>query len=132
MDKPYPTPSECIDTTPPALWDTLWQTDPKGMLEMPADMVAHDGGKVPMWRNHWFKFQHPDDKFKKLPKKVEQKYWSLFPQGHTEKTAMYEKRQDKKTDWDDQKHGYWNVGGRLQYRSADGKVHLEVHGTDRW
>ena len=130
MDNPYPTPSECVDTTPPALWNALWQANPNGMIEMPAEMVAGDGGRVPMWKNHWFKFYHKSDKFKKLPKNVEKKYWSLFPQGHAEKTK-YEERPDKK-GWDDQKHGYWNVGGKLQYRSADGKVHINMDGADQW
>ena len=125
---PYPTPSECVDGTPPIMWDTLWQAGPKGTIEMPAEMVAGNGGKVPMWRNHWFKFDK-SEKFKKLPKNVERKYWSLFPKGHAEQTKYVEK---PRTEWDDQKHGYWNVGGCLQYRSADGKVHVNVDGADQW
>ncbi len=125
---PYPVPSECVDITPPLMWDTLWQAGPKGTIELPAEITAGCGPRIPLWKNHWFKL-HKDDKKTHAPPVVARKYWSVFPQGHTEPT-VFEAR--PKSEWDDQKHGYWNVGGRLQYRSADGKVHLGVDGADRW
>jgi len=115
---PRPVPSECIDMTPSSMWDAMWDVNPNGELEMPQE-VRTEGMSIRFWKNHWFKFQK-DLKFSKaFPKKL-----GLWRCRHREDPT-----ERVQHTWDDQKHGYWQVNGRLQYRSPNDTVHLDVSGA---
>jgi hypothetical protein len=116
---PRPVPSECMDTLPPSKWKLAWQLDPKGSMELPSVY----------WNNHWFKFRD-DDKKRVMAKASKKKFKPLFPSGLY---AKYDKKEDSGTNsWDNSKHGYWNIGGRLQYRGPNDTVRNGVDGADKW
>lgn len=138
MPAPRPVPSECVDVTPPEMWETLWELDAAGTMEMPAETMMN-GRRVQFWKNHWFKLaqQTSPEKAatsrptrpKRLPARFWRQYWSRFPQGHKEDPTerVYPERA-----WDDRRHGYWRVDGKLQYRSPDERVHVNMDGADVW
>lgn len=116
---PRPVPSECIDMTPSSMWDAMWDVNPSGELEMPQE-VKTDCGPIRFWKNHWFKFQK-DLKFSRAVHKKLRLWHCKHREDPTERIQQ--------NAWDDRRHGYWQVNGKLQYRSVDGVVHLNVDGA---
>jgi len=140
-----------VDVTPPEMWGTLWELDAAGTTEMPGEVYL-GGRRTQFWKGYWFKFSPgqpqpnlktanaPNTKHnafnrqtrpKRLPARFWQTYWTLFPQGHKEDSTDRVHPASGRA-WDDRKHGYWRVNGRLQYRSPDGKIHTDVDGADKW
>ena len=131
MTDPRPVPSECVDTTPAILWNTLWQLDPNGTLEMPHhEPKTAYGLKIapPFWKGQRF---FDVQKQTKLPPPFWQVYTRMYPHGGHPCDTTPSENYDRQ--WNDREHGYWRgKDGRLQYRSQDGKIHLDVTGTDQW
>lgn len=98
---PIPVPSECIDFTPPELWNTMWKYYPGG-TELPATVpkdVWKGKGFPPAFRKgYWGKFnvralsyrKKSGNKEENLPDVLQPRlhsdfwddYFKLFPNGH--------------------------------------------------
>lgn len=122
QSRPRPVPSLCVDMTPDTLWDSLWEADPKGELGMPRE-YRWNGQTTRFWKC----YQTDEANNKGLPPAVWRAFHSKFPQGLKEDPTprVYD------NDWDDSKHGYWRVNGRLQYRHPSGQIYTDVTGADR-
>ena len=120
MQLPRPVPSSCVDMTPPVLWDCLWKLDPQGELCMPTE-YKHDGKITRFWKGYY-----NDTKNSEPPSAFWRQFHSLYPQGLPEDPTprVYN------NEWDDSKHGYWRVNGRLQFRHPDGTIFTDVTGAD--
>lgn len=110
MAMPRPVPSNCIDTTPPELWDILWAIDPEGTMPMPS-RVYKNGRHIQFWIG-----QDADDSAARadLPQRFWTAYWQRFPSGHPSDPTprVFVDREE----WDPSKDGYYLVGGRLEFR----------------
>lgn len=118
MPIPRPVPAGVIDTTPPALWDILWEIDPEGKMEMPTSVIRR-GRTLQFWKG--YNVQGAED----LPDEFWQVYDRMFPFGHPEDQT----RRIYDRTWEYDKHGYFLCNGRLQFRSPDG-TYLGATGTD--
>ena len=127
MDRPRPVPAGCIDTTPPDMWDTLWQEDPQGTLCMPTEAWGKGRQPVRFWKAHFTSDNHRP----KLPFRFWNVYWGKYPNGHPEDSTP--RRYISKHEWDDTKHGYFHSNGRLIFKHPNGTIFCEgVTGADQF
>ena len=102
MSRPIPVPSECVDLTPPVLWDTYWLLYPSGTQMIPSVVprkvwfdhwkthFPHDRD-IPdppvLWRNYWGRFQDENERdLKNRHSVIHPRFWAEyfrhFPRGH--------------------------------------------------
>lgn len=115
---PRPVPAGCVDTTPAALWEPLWEMDPDGAMQMPTE-ISDRGKRLRFWKG--FGIEGAES----MPRPFWHVYWRRFPEGHPEDAAprIY-------APADESKYGYFMCNGRLQFRHPDGRIFTDVTGTD--
>ena len=119
---PRPVPANCIDTTPPELWEVLWQIDPKGMMAMPA-RTRNRGREIQFWKGMGVEDIACDE----LPREFWTVYWRKFPAGHPQDPSP--RQYVSPSEWDPTKDGYYIVNGRLQFRHQ-GRIYPDATGID--
>ena len=118
MGRPRPVPGGFTDATPEALWEKLWELDPKGELPMPLKIKSYKQ-LLYFWRD---KTSRRD--IDRVALEFWKEYVSLFPGGGDDEYY------GKHSSWDDRKRGYWSVRKRLEFRHPNGQVYLDASGLD--
>ena len=94
MGRPRPVPGGFTDATTEALWEKLWELDPKGELPMPMNIKSYKK-LLYFWRD---KTSMRD--IDRVALEFWKEYVSLFPAGGDDEYY------GKHSVWDDGKHGY--------------------------